>query len=104
MKNINIHIIGIGYNNKYQAYIKLYDKNSLISEGHTFNGIYNVCLYNKAYKILIYFNNKVYSYIFIPKKDIYLKVNYITIQTFILTDKYYIGLPIMKGEISLWPK
>lgn len=110
--NINLIFIGTGYNDRFQAYIKIYDiNNNLIYEGYTYNGCINICLNkNNYYKIIatldndilngvIYTNQTIYKFIF---NRSYISIPNIT--TFILTDYNYNNLPIEKGEINLWIK
>ena len=108
---IEIKIIGVGYNNYYQPYIEIYDKdNKLLFNDYSYNGIIKVCLNkNKVYKIIIKLNNKVLkTSLFIDKcrKKYILNFNSFFIRkvTFQLEDSNYKNLKIMKGEIILWQK
>ncbi len=109
--NIKIlKFIGTGYNDKYQAKIKIYQNNKKIFEGTTYNGIIKVDLKeNTIYKIKAYFlNEKINTYLYVTRKCKYTFIfthaiyNPRTI-TISLVDLYY-NLPIERGEIFLWQK
>ena len=109
MKKITIKIIGLGYQNKYQAHIKIYDKSCLIIEKDTYNGKIEVCLEeNKAYKLIAIIKNRILNIVFYidEKRDCYIfEIRNIPKPiTFYLTDFYYENLPIEKGEIITWQK
>lgn len=102
-----LRFIGTGYNNNYQAQIKIYHKNILIFEGKTYNGKINVCLKESlVYRIEVYFLKKQTYYLYISKNKTYTLILdnalYKTI-TISLVDFYY-NLPIERGEIILWPR
>ena len=100
MKEYKFNIIGTGLNYYYQANIKIIKDNKIISEGKSYNGLYKVNLKkNNIYKIIV--NNSNYI-IYTSKKDFYFNINNIPLKKFILTDQYYIGLPIKKGVLLLW--
>lgn len=100
-----LRFIGTGYNNFYQAYIKIFN-DELVYEGKTYNGKINVCLKEGLYKIEVYFLKKQIFYLFISKNKTYTLILdnalYKTI-TISLVDFYY-NLPIERGEIILWPR
>ena len=102
-----IKFIGTGYNNHYQAHIKILNKNILVYEGITYNGEINICLEEGIiYKIEVYFIKKEIYYLYISKNKKYTFVLdnalYKTI-TISLVDFYY-NLPIEKGEMILWQR
>ena len=112
MREIKIKFYGLGYDNVYQAYIKIYNsKKILIYEGTTYNNevevLLNMC---ELYKISIKTCNEelnINVYINQIKINIYLnkyiiKINHIV--TFLLTDYYYDNLKIERGDLTLWPK
>lgn len=110
--NIKIlKFIGTGYNNNYQAKIKIYNNNKKIFEGITYNGIIKVDLEeNKIYKIEAYFlNEKICTNIYVTKECKYTfiftsaLINNTRTITISLVDLYY-NLPIERGEIFLWQK
>ena len=107
MKKLKFY--GLGYNDINQAYIKIYDKNSLIYCGKTYNNELKVDLKEcKIYKLIAKSNSEIltayfyvtdrYEYSFVFNSIIYIN-NPIT---FLLTDYYYNNLPIERGEIILW--
>ena len=100
-----LRFIGTGYNNYYQANIKIYN-DELIYEGTTYNGKLDVCLEEGIYKIEVYFLKKQTFYLYVSKNKTYTFILdnalYKTI-TISLVDFYY-NLPIEKGEIFLWQK
>jgi len=107
--NIKIlRFIGTGYNNNYQAKIKIYSNNKKIFEGITYNGIIKLDLKEGIYKIEAYFlNEKICRNIYITKKCKYTFIfthalvnRTITIS---LVDLYY-NLPIERGEMFLWQR
>ena len=100
-----LKFIGTGYNNKYQAKIKIFFKNKKIFEGITYNGEIQVELKeNNIYKIEArIFNETIKTYLYVSKKCKYvflfthsLITNTVTIS---LVDFYY-NLPIEKGEMT----
>lgn len=88
--------------------IKIFDEcGNLVEEGFTKNNEYSFnpkkC---SIYKLVV--TNKclapyVISIHFIPVNNLCIYFNNINSSTFYLTDKYYIGLPIERGELNLWP-
>jgi len=108
-----LKFIGVGYNNLYQAFVKIYDEdNNLIYKGYSYNGEIKIILdMNKAYRIEAFFygeiiktsfyvdNTKIFNFIF--NHMIYKPNRTIT---FLLTDFYYENLKIEKGEMILWQK
>lgn len=112
MKNINIIVEGTGYEDKYQAYVAIYDlEDNLIFDGYTYNGCIGVSLCdNNFYKVYIkyfrgiictsiYVNNSLKDSIFISKYN-YKKSD--SSMTFNLTDSNYEGLKIERGKLNLW--
>ena len=113
LKNIQLRIIGTGYNNYYQAIVNIYDKNNhLICSKMTYNGVLNVCLKTSTcyfliikwgcstLKKVIYIGAKPLRYTIVLNHAI-IKQNHIT---FVLTDQFYDNLPIKKGKVILWQK
>ncbi|MBQ2639400.1 MAG: hypothetical protein IJF92_01355 [Bacilli bacterium] len=113
MKKIKLIFTGLGYNNRFQAYTKIYNSNNkLIYEGKTYNGELELCLKkNNCYRleaiskdeiidIWFYVNKTRKCYLFKFRRSI-IENNPIT---FLLTDYYYSNLPIEKGELILWQK
>ena len=102
-----LRFIGTGYNNYYQAHIKIFNNNELVYEGKTYNGKLNICLKEGAvYKIEVYFLNKEIYYLYVSKNNIYTFILNHTLYktiTISLVDFYY-NLPIEKGEIFLWQR
>ena len=111
---IKIKILGLGYNDYYQASILIYDtNNNLIINKKTYNGIIEVELKkDNLYKLVIQAPNEIKeNNIYIGNNNYYcffLKSNLININnqtiTFQLTDYFYDNLKIERGEIILWPK
>ena len=114
MKNVKIKIIGIGYNNIYEALVIIFDKNNnIICKGKTFNGTLNACLkVNRIYKIKVCYLNQVLNRVFYVNNytDIYefaFNCSYYVNNdntsdiTLFLTDYFYDNLPIEKGDIIL---
>ena len=104
MQNIKFKILGTGYNQYYQAKVKIYNNNCLIKEGITYNGIIYFCLEkNKTYKVVItLYNSKSISTIYTNKNIfVFSLCNCIKnrLLTFLLTDSNYMNLPIEKGEL-----
>lgn len=105
-----LKFIGAGYNNSYQAKIKIYFHNKKIFEGITYNGKIKVNLKEKQiYEIeATMLNEKITTYLYVTKRCIYTFIfthaiyNPTTI-TISLVDLYY-DLPIEKGEIILWQR
>ena len=88
--------------------VKIYDEcGNLIEEGYTKNNEY---FFNpkkcSVYKLIV-INKNLTPYIisvrFIPVNNLCIYFNTQNSYTFYLTDKYYIGLPIERGELNLWP-
>ena len=117
MKYVTLRFIGVGYNNFYQAKVKVYDNNGcLIVSGTTYNGTITFCL-RKNYMYNVegtLFNERINKYFYINNNNnyyfvfnhAYMKKNIPSqnIITFLLTDSNYNNLPIAKGEIILWQK
>lgn len=88
--------------------VKIYDEcGNLIEEGYTKNNEY---FFNpkkcSVYKLVVINKNLtpyVISVHFIPTNNLCIYFNTQNSSTFYLTDKYYIGLPIERGELNLWP-
>ena len=108
--NIKIlKFIGTGYNDHYQAKIKIYKNNQKIFEGTTNNGKIKVDLKeNHIYKIeATMLNEKIKTYLYVTKRCTYTFIfthalyNNTRTITISLVDLYY-NLPIEKGEIILW--
>ena len=111
MKKINIHFNGLGYQNIFQATIKVYKDKKCIIKQKTYNG--NITLEleeNNLYHVVAISNNeKIIKNIYLSKKDLCLCFSFPRAiiknkVTFYLTDSNYKNLKIMKGEILLWPK
>lgn len=116
MKKVELIFNGLGYNDILQACVNIYDLNgNVIATKKTYNGKINLCLENNClYKLIaksnigiikksFYVMNNCDKYIFsFNNCIIYLKRSKII--TFLLTDKNYKNLPIMKGMITLWQK
>lgn len=100
MKEYIFKIIGTGLFNYYQANIEIYREKKLINKGTSYNGLYKTLLEkNSFYKIII--NNMAFV-IHTSNSDFCFNVNANIIKRFILTDQFYIGLPIKKGVLLLW--
>jgi len=109
---IKIKFIGVGYNDLYQANVKIYDSsNNIVYDGKTYNGILTLYLKkSKVYIVKATFKSQVIcSPIYVLDDTTYI-FSFIknTIPTnrtvtFLLTDYYY-NLPIEKGEILLWQR
>ena len=113
MRKINLRFVGTGYNNYYQAEVKIFDKcNKLVYRGYTYNGRVTVCLKDNCfYKIKATLNNQIintkifvnncicnYEFIFY---NCCLNNNIDNEVTFLLTDYYYSNLPIERGNLIL---
>lgn len=109
MKKIILKFLGLGYNDVFQAKVKIYnDKKQCIKSGKTYNGKISVFLEeNQVYTLVAISKNEVinkrfyidknqYTYCFYFPRSI---VNNNNIITFRLTDFYYKDLPIEKGEM-----
>ena len=93
--------------------MKIYDDcNNLIYEGYSYDGEIKLLLeYGKVYRLESFFLNEIVNnfllitneniYIFVLNNIIYNPKNTVT---FYLTDFYYKGLKIEKGELLLWQK
>ena len=107
--SIKLRFIGLGKDNKYQAFVKIYDDdNNLIFDNYTYDGyiIVNV-VPNRVYRLVAtFFSNTIitgfysnrceYTYIFshaIYNRPITLSI-----------EDYYYNLPIEKGVITLWQR
>ena len=111
MKNITLEWKGLGYLDKYQANIYIYDKNGFLFTTTTYNGKINICLEpEKVYQIIaISKNGQLRNRIYVDKcrnqYTFYFPWSfYARTLTFHLTDFYYKNLKIEKGEMILWPK
>lgn len=93
--------------NTINYHIIVYDNNNVLYDLKSFNGvvcfnlfnygIYKIKLSSLGYQktIIYYYNGKC--------NNIYFSFdNNAPIKIIRLTDKYYLGLPIMKGEITFW--
>ncbi len=112
MRKIKLKFLGTGYNDYFQATVKIYNQNELLIKEKTYNGELTICIEeNKVYKlnavcmneeinICFYVDNYRKEYTFIFNR--YIKKNRLI--TFYLTDFNYENLPIMKGEMSFWQK
>lgn len=113
MKRVNIKCIVCNSLCNYRYYIKILDMyNNIVYEDSDFNGNLFINVYkNNVYRIVIIPKIHIYPYainrkIIITENDIYTfrfsfyKRNDNNI-TFRLTDIFYSGLPIKKGEIIL---
>lgn len=102
--NIKIIFYGLGYNEFYQANIKIYDKNKkLIVNQNTYNNkielnlkrheIYHLIAKtcNKTINTYIYTNSNIFIFSFQNNRII----------TFSLRDYFY-NLPIERGYLTLW--
>ncbi len=105
MKEITICFQGLGYNNKIQANVKIYNKNKkLIINQNTYNNKINVCLKEKEIYHLIAksFNQIINTYIYINTNRYYFsfqkKIIKNNLITFLLKDYYY-NLPIERGKL-----
>ena len=114
MKKLNIRFIGTGYNNYYQANVKIFDMNNkLVYKGCTFNGRIDVCLKeNCCYKLNAALNNQIINAVLIVGKECnyeYIFYNCCLNEksnteeiTFLLTDYYYNNLPIERGNLLIY--
>lgn len=109
MKKIILKVNGLGIKNVFQAYVMIYDTNNcLIFKGLTYDGCLSLYLKTDAiYKIylksgndfmrkVIYIDNIHKDYVLSFQRSIFNKMF-----TFHLTDSFYKGLNIEKGEIIL---
>ena len=106
--NITLKFLGTGYNDYYQASVKIYDYNNcIVYDGISYNSIVNVCLDKgcvyKVYAVL--FGYYLIASIYVGNEDVFIFnfnpfIEYRTV-TFLLTDYNYYNLPIMEGEILL---
>ena len=115
MKKVIIRFIGTGYNDNYQAKVKIYDKcYNLIFDGCTYNGKVKICLKeNKTYIIKAILGNKVISTVIcINRCNNYFEYAFYNCfikrnnrddnnVTFLLTDYFYDNLPIERGNLIL---
>jgi len=111
MKYVTICFIGLGYQDKFQANIYLYDEDKLLFQEKTYNGKIKACLeIGKVYQLIaisaneiikskFYVSCKQRKYTFYFPRAFYRENG--SIITFHLTDFYYKNLPIEKGEIIL---
>ena len=110
-----IKFLGLGYNDYYQANIKIYDlNNKLIYEGKTYNSEIIIHLKkNKLYKLnatslcetikVCFYVSNIDEYVFAFDR-VKININSMRNITFLLTDYYYNNLPIEKGELYLWQR
>lgn len=107
MKEITIIFKGLGYKDKMQANITIFDKNKKqITNTKTFNGKLKICLKEKQiYHLIAKSNNEIintYIYINTNKYCFNFKRSIINnLITFLLKDYYY-NLPIERGYLILW--
>lgn len=108
MKLVKLKFIGAGYNDKYQAYVKVFDNKNIIYEGYTNNSYLEICLQErKCYKVIAQLCNRYINKSFLVTKtydDYIFSFPILKKVTFLLTDYYYENLPIQKGELYLWQK
>lgn len=110
MNEIILKFNGLGYGDKCQAGILIYDSNgNLIIKKDTYNGIVKVCLdKNEVYYLYARSLNEVIKTCFYVDKNCYIfhfpRSIYSDIFTFLLYDSSYEGLKIEKGELLLWQK
>ncbi len=110
MKKINIHFNGLGYQDIFQATIKVYKDNKCIMIGKTYDGSIALELEeNNLYYIKAISNNEIIKKnIYLSNKDLFLCFSFERAInnkiTFYLTDSNYKNLKIMKGEIILCQK
>lgn len=111
MDNYLMKFIGLGYLNKCQACVSIYDiYGNLVLKKMTYNGEISVCLksnnlyylcaksLNNNIRTTFYTEKRKYKFYF--PRSIYIEEVY----TFLLTDSFYKGLNIEKGEIFLCQK
>jgi hypothetical protein len=108
---MKIKFAGLGIENEYQAYVKVYDGDELVFEGFTVNG--EVCLHlkkNKVYRVWAkFFDEVINTSIYTSDCDYVLFFEHSILEpplepqtvTFLLRDFYY-DIPIERGEIILW--
>ena len=115
---IKFKFFGLGYDDKYQARVFIYDSlNNLIFDGQTYNG--NLCvnlIYGRVYRIVAFsLNDRIDTYFYIDgNREYCLGFSYALVSntvvpeidtiTFLLTDYYYSNLPIERGDLILWQK
>ena len=105
--NVILRFIGLGILDNYQANIEIYDNNSLIYQGKTYNGELHIHLEsNSAYQLVVYDCSKrivTAFYVFKGKNKYILtfnkSVNITGTITFLLKDANYDNLPIEKGKM-----
>jgi len=116
IKKITLRFVGLGYQNKYQAKVMVYDiNNQLVFDGKTYNGevTLSVCK-NQGYRIVakffqevicmnIYVNEFVHCYV-IPFSHVISNALEENTVNFLLTDQNYDGLPLERGELILWQR
>ena len=109
--NVRLKFYGLGINDNYQANVSIYNDDTLIYDGQTYNGELLVYLNpNTRYLIVASsYNDTINTYFSLTGSDIYyffFRRSYISIDrsiTFILKDYFY-NLPIERGELILWQK
>ena len=106
---VMIKFMGTGYNDKYQAKVKIYDRKRVVFDGYSYNGIVKVCLKkNKVYRVeAMLFNQIIRTSIYIKdnKYVLWFRNAYISYRAITLSLRdYFYNLPIEKGVIMLWQK
>ena len=101
---IKFKVLGLGYNDFFQAYIKIFDtNNNLIYEGYTYNSYLDINLCeNTYYNVFVKVCSKSAFIPIYTNQDIFIfNLNRSTNRTitFILRDYFY-NLPIKRGEIT----
>ena len=95
--SIGVKIIfnGVGYNDKYQVKVKIYD-----NDGYSYNGVVNVFLKrNKGYRLYASFlDYRIWTSIYTNSNEYIFSLNNRRTITLFLKDYYY-NLPIERGEI-----
>ena len=105
--SIGVKIIfnGVGYNDKYQVKVKIYDKDKIIYDGYSYNGVVNVFLKrNKGYRLYASFlDYRIWTSIYTNSNEYIFSLNNRRTITLFLKDYYY-NLPIERGVIVLWQR
>lgn len=105
--NIKIIFYGLGYNEFYQANVKIYDQNkNLIINKNTYNNKIEINLKkNKIYHLIAKTCNKTISTYIYTNNNIFIFnfQNNRRIITFSLRDYFY-NLPIERGYLILWQR
>ena len=112
IKKVTLKFNGLGYNDRYQALVMIYDiDGNLIFVGNTYNGV--VCLLlrvNCGYRVVARFFSEIIDTYFYNDKCNYVftfehaTINDVRTINFLLTDQNYIGLALERGELTLWQK